>query len=162
MTVYELELGMVARPALALVVAHGLTDLESTESLVYYIVWTLLPLPSPAVTALFCMASVSHFSDDIGTRGSTALHALVWLVGARYGKQAAFHAMLAYLVLFHVPFHYSRCIRNCRWRALRIACIGSIVALALSPRMPSTVQLTDVVQRLAIAHIVYERTLALE
>lgn len=149
------------RPALLAMAAHGLTDLDSWDWRQHYVLWLLLPLPSSAVTPLFCVGSLVHFAEDVGGVGSVLVHALVLAVGARCGKQAALRAMLAYLACVHVPSHYRRCWRRRRYRALALAGAGTLLALTLHRHFPGdTVALGHLAQRIVLSHIMHELRLS--
>ncbi len=147
------------KPALAIVGAHGLTDLNSFECLPHYAFWALLPLPPCVITTLFCGFSVIHFSEDAGPLSSVLVHTLVTMIGSRQGADAAFKTMLLYLVLFHTPQHYRRHIHEKRYRGLKIAAVATVAALAGCRRFPNRFPLTDLMQRIVIAHITHEKSL---
>lgn len=157
MTAFTFALSPTTRYATALVVAHGITDLDNPTCLLDYMIWVLMPLPSKCVTGLFCALSIVHFAADSSPTGSVIVHSLVLVVGIRYGRKAAFQAMLTYLVALHVPAHYDRCWRAGRRRALAVAAATSAAALVLASRSSaSSATLTDLAQRLAMAHIAVE------
>ena len=151
----------VAPLPLAVVGAHGVTDLDFPGFWVGYTACLLTPLPSTIVTLLFVLGSVLHFADDLGPRGSGALHAGLLVVGAGFGLQAAFDAMVSYLAFVHVPAHYARCWARGRFTALWFAwtctAVGYAVAAAHGAR---TLPLGDALQRIVLAHIVTEWRLA--
>ena len=111
----------VAPLPLAVVGAHGVTDFDVPGFWVEYMACLLAPLPDPMVTLLFVLGSVLHFADDLGPHGSGALHAALVVLGAGFGLQAAFDAMVGYLSLVHVPAHYARCAVRGRFKALWFA-----------------------------------------
>ena len=82
MTCYELDV-TDWKPALAVVAAHGMTDLHNLEWVPQYAMWMLMPMPSVAVTTTFCAASVVHFSDDSGPWPAALVHGAAALIGAR-------------------------------------------------------------------------------
>lgn len=148
------------KPLLAAIAAHGLTDLDSPAWIPHYSLLTLLPLPSPIVTAMFCAASLMHFSDDVGVAGSVAMHAGVAVVGWTVGVQAAFKTMIGYLSFCHVPMHYARCYNRDRRRTALVTASVTMFAVLFSHSMGEWVPLTDRMQRLATAHIFTELSLA--
>lgn len=158
MTAFSLPIGP-AKPLLAVVAAHGLTDLDSWDWAPHYAFWLLLPLPSPAVTALFCASSLSHLTAELGDVGSFVLHAGLAVTAAQCGELAAFNVMLAYLAFVHVPAHYRRCLqRGRRPGALAAAAVGGLAA-CLSHTTGSTFVFGNRMQRVAIAHICHEYVL---
>ena len=154
---FELTLAAVAKPAFALVATHGLTDFDS-KWVGPYTAAMLLPLPTEAVTATFCVASVVHFSEDLGPHVSLGVHATVLAIGLLSGTQTAFMAMLAYLTLVHVPAHYTRCaFRGRGAAAARALAAGLVVAVAAALAPPTiTIPFDDTVQRIVVAHIIVE------
>ena len=154
---FDLHLAGAAKPAFALVVAHGFTDLDSLAWVKPNAAAALLPIPTESVTALFCVASVYHFSEDFSVVGSLAVHGLVLIVGLASGVQSAFMAMLGYLALVHVPSHYLRCAFRGRGRAAKCALVAGAKAATLSVLVPDVdVVFGDEVQRLVVAHIFVE------
>lgn len=157
MTGFLLEVGGL-KPAVCIVAAHGLTDLNSFSCLPTYAASVLMPLPSTAVTAVFCSASFVHLRNDIGGTLTTLLvHASALLVAVRSSSHAAFRLMMVYLVFLHTPQHYVRVIRHSRRRpcsqrgllAAAIATVWSLFFVTLDGRF----YLTDMMQRVATAHI---------
>lgn len=151
----------VAPLPLAVVGAHGVTDFDVPGFWAEYAACLLTPLPGAVVTAMFVLGSVLHFADDLGPRGSGALHAALLVVGARFGRQAAFDAMVGYLVCVHVPAHYARCAARGRFKALWFAwtctAVGYVVAASHDAR---ALPLDGVLQRIVVAHILCERRAA--
>ena len=154
MGVYAFEIAHL-RPAVAIVAAHGATDLATWKWPPIYAACCLAPLPPFAVTGLFIASSLVHFAEDFGPGGSIALHALagaLWLV---LGAQRGLEFMLGYLSLLHTPAHYLRCWRRRRWSALLLAG-GSTIVLALLLRHVRVVAIDHVAQRVVIAHVCTE------
>ena len=147
----------VAPLPLAVVSAHGVTDFDVPGFWLEYAACLLTPLPGPMVTLLFVLGSVLHFADDLGPHGSGALHATLIVVGAGFGLQAAFDAMVGYLALVHVPAHYARCAARGRFKALwfAFACtaVGYAAAAAHNTRL---LPLGGTLQRIVLAHILCE------
>ena len=147
------------KPALAVVAAHGVTDLNTFEWVPHYAMWMLLPMPSVAVTAAFCAASIVHFAEDSGPWPAVIVHATAAVIGARRGGDAAFKAMLAYLLVWHVPHHYRRHVRERRWRGLALAGLATLTTLLARHRLPDRLPLCDALQRIVLAHISCEMSL---
>jgi len=151
----------VAPLPLAVVGAHGVTDFDVPAFWIEYTACLLTPLPNTMVTLLFVLGSVLHFADDLGPHGSGALHAGLLVVGAGFGLQAAFDAMVSYLAFVHVPAHYARCWARGRFKALWFAwtctAVGYAVAAAHGAR---TLPLGNALQRVVLAHILTEWRLA--
>ena len=150
------------KPALAVVAAHGMTDLHSTDWMDHYLGWLLVPMPSTVLTCLFCASSVVHFAADGGIYVSAAAHAVVLAIGMRRGPNVAFKAMLTYLVAWHTPNHYARHIRGGRWRGVAIAAAQTAVALLACRRLPNQFVLTNWMQRIVIAHISHELEISMQ
>jgi len=162
MTSFEFHMTTpVARVLAALAAAHGVTDLNSLDCLVLYLVCWLAPLKSKLVTFAFCMLSTLHFAEDLGYRGSAALHLTLLIMGMRRGPQRAMELVVFYITLIHLPLHYARCWRRGRTRGLALAAATSTAAVVAATRTKhECVTLTDGMQRAAIAHIMYEVALA--
>jgi hypothetical protein len=147
-------------PAIAIVAAHGMTDLHSLASLPHYAGWLLAPLPPRAVTGIFCACSFAHFAQDRGGPWATgAAHAGALVAGLLRGTDAALRFMLAYLLLWHTPHHYARQLRRGRRRGVLVAVVATLVCLATCRKLPNRLILNDWLQRIAIAHICFDSTL---
>ena len=145
-----------ARTAVALVAAHGMTDLDSPRAWIPAYLAACTPMQSRMISTVFVVASIGHFAEDVGSTGSLLLHACVGAITVALGHQAGLTVMGMYLVGVHVPNHYQRCAARGRFNALRIAAVSSIVAVGLARGMPAKVTLTDGVQRAVIGHVVTE------
>ena len=142
-------------PAIALVGAHGATDLATSHWPSIYLTCCFMPLPSHVVTGLFVISSVVHFAEDIGHHGSLALHSFSGILWLLFGTQRGLEFMLGYLTLFHTPSHYLRCWTRRRWCAMGISFIATFIAMALLNNT-NVVTLNNTVQRIVIAHIYTE------
>ena len=143
------------RPLVAVVAAHGATDLATRRWPPAYVLCCFVPLPPLAVTGLFVAGSLVHFAEDVGPDGSLALHSLAGLAALLGGAQRGLEFMLAYLACVHTPAHYARCWRRKRWRALGCAGLATLGALAAS-RCVQSVVVGHAVQRLVFAHVICE------
>lgn len=148
------------RPAVALVASHGLTDFDTPRCALPAYLLASIPAPSLLVTAVFLVASMVHFADDLGATGSVCLHSTVAAVTAVMGVQAGLRAMGCYLLSVHVPSHYARCAARERDTGLAFATIGSAIALAMSPALPGRLALDDRVQRIVVGHVLTEWQIA--
>lgn len=155
MTVFPFHTTPFTKPLIAIISCHGLTDLDSKQFVLPYATVLSVPLPSAAITALFCAASLYHFSEDVGIRGSIYLHLSALFIGVAFGVQAAFLVMIAYMGLVHTPFHYLRCSLNSRATAAKAAFFIGILAAILATTLDNhtTIELSDFHQRIATAHI---------
>ena len=153
MTRVALALAPWTRPLLALVLPHGLTDLSKPGVLGRYACWLALPLPSAAITWLFCVASWVHLAHDVGgLGGSLFVHALVHEVHRLLGPDAAFNAFLVYFAVLHTPLHYLT--ESLRGDApLVCACLATSAALLCVSARWHVFALTDAMQRLVVAHV---------
>ena len=143
------------RPLVAVVAAHGATDLATRRWPLAYALCCLVPLPPPVVTGLFVAGSLVHFAEDVGPDGSLALHSLAGMATLLGGAQRGLEFMLAYLACVHTPAHYARCWHRRRWRALACAGLATLAALAASGQARSVV-VGHAVQRLVFAHVICE------
>ena len=155
MGVYAFELAAHLRPVVALVGAHGITDLDDWRWPPIYAVCFLVPLPSHALTALFVVSSLVHLAEDFGNGGSLALHALMGLAWRVLGTQRSLELMLLYLAALHTPAHYLRCWHRQRRVSLALAGLSTLVA-AVALRHARVVVLGHAVQRVVIAHVCTE------
>jgi hypothetical protein len=158
MTVFLLE---VARwkPALAVVAAHGMTDLNTMEWLPHYVIWMAVPLPSCAVTGIFCCSSFVHFAEDGGPWVSALVHLSAMAMGMRSGPDVAFKAMLLYLLTWHTPCHYWRHWKRGTRRGMLLAAATTLAGLLGSHRLPNRLLFNNWLQRIVIAHISHEMSL---
>ena len=146
------------RPLVAVVAAHGATDLATLRWPPAYTLCCFVPLPPVAVTGLFLAGSLVHFAEDVGPDGTIALHSLAGMATLLGGAQRGLEFMLAYLACVHTPAHYARCWRRRRWRALACAAVATLAALAASRWLlpGGGVVVGHAVQRLVLAHVVCE------
>jgi hypothetical protein len=151
MTAFTLALAPAARPALAIVATHGLTDFGSAALAPSYLLCLACPAPAVLVTALFCAASVLHLSLEAGWLGSLALHALAAVLDWTHGHDVAFGAFLGYLACVHTPQHYARERRRGNRVLAALATLAGVL-LACVWR-PATFVLTDALQRVVVAHV---------
>ncbi len=149
-------LAPATRCALALVQAHGLTDLRSPQRVLPYALAVWPPLPGIAVTGAFFAASIVHIARDAGIVGSIALHAAIAALYWQCGQEAAFYAMLAHLACVHAPLHYAAVLRE----ATRASHASVGLALALTPVFAHMMQraphvtVSHTAQRIVLAHVV--------
>ena len=158
---------VVRAVALAVVAAHGLTDLGDAHFVEWYALGALIP--EAWVTPAFLGASVVHFGLDFeeGEVASACMHAYVAAVGAIWGVDDAADCMLVYLSFWHVPEHYRRHLRHERHLRVAIAAVGTLLlvlyalctAQRLGPGRLSFV-LDDRMQRVVVAHTCVELALS--
>ena len=143
------------RPLVAVVAAHGATDLATRRWPLTYVLCCLAPLPPPVVTGLFVAGSLVHFAEDVGPDGTIALHSLAGMATLLGGAQRGLEFMLAYRACVHTPAHYARCWRRRRWGALAAAAVATLVALLAMRRARAVrvVRVGHTIQRLVIAHV---------
>ena len=153
MTRVRLLLAPWTRPLLSVVATHVLTDLSHPGVFGRYACWLALPLPSPATTLLFCLASLLHLSDELGgCGGSLFVHTLVYEVHRLLGTQAALNAFLVYFALVHTPTHY---LTETLYGNGPLVCVSLAASalLCILGRGCAAFALTDTVQRIVIAHV---------
>ena len=154
MGVFALDVGHL-RPIVAVVGAHGATDLATWHWPPIYAACCFVPLPPSAVTGAFVATSLAHFAEDCGPDGSLALHSLAGFLYLAGGAQRGLELMIAYLACVHTPAHYARCWRRRRWGALGAAALATLTALA-SMRRVRVVSVGHSIQRLVVAHVFTE------
>lgn len=142
------------QPALAVVAAHGMTDLDSADWVPVYAAWCLVP--DVLVTPAFVASSIVHFESDIGRPASLVFHCGLGVLGLLLGQQIAFEAVLFYLTAVHVPLHYRRCLLRGRVGGVGVAAIATVAFLFFSDQIGGVFSFEDVFQRIASAHITHE------
>lgn len=144
-------------PLVAIVAAHGATDLDSPfTALPKYAACCLAPVPAPLVAVAFCVASVAHFARDVGIDNSIALHALLGFCTLAFGVARGLSIMLIYMSVVHVPLHYMRVCRDGRYLALLLACVVTGVAyvhVVAAACASGVVWLGPREQRIVVAHV---------
>ena len=146
--------------ALAVVAAHGATDFNEVSCFWDYALVSGAMSFSPEwlTMTVFLSASIVHFENDLGKRGSLVLHCGVACVGALFGPSVAFASMTMYIAVVHVPLHYIRCFRRRRFRGL-FAAASATAILLLKPEVlvkEGSFAVTQTVQKIVIAHVVHE------
>ena len=135
---------------LAIASTHGLTDFDRPAHLYPYALMLWWPNEIP-VTPVFALASMAHFSRDVGAWPSVALHALVGAVAA-VNQDEAFFAISLYYCFVHAPLH---CVRH-QW-ALRFVAAGVALvtlACAIHAWTPSgELVIEEWMQKLVVAHV---------
>lgn len=161
MTVYTFPVQGL-RPVMAVVAAHGATDLNTFECIPAYAMWMLLPLPGAFITTAFLLLSLMHFSQDLGQSWSAALHVAVGLMHVRGNTAGAFRLMLAYLMVVHTPMHYQRCVQRRQWRGIAVALSTTALMLLWPNRLigKATFVMNHWIQRIVLAHVSHEMALA--
>lgn len=145
------------QPVLAVVAAHGITDLDSIDWVPPYVICSLVA--APLVTPVFLTASVGHFAEDVGIGVSAVIHAAVGVVCLLFGPELAFTIMLAYIAIVHVPIHYAKCLLRGRVRAVIFGVAATVAAVAFSSSIGPVFCFNDCMQRVATAHIFHEMML---
>ena len=101
-----------------------------------------------------------HFAEDGGGfAGSLLVHAAVFGMGMAVGVDHAFKLMLTYLATLACAQHYGRHICMARWRLAvrsRGNRSGTVRASSVSR---SAMSLSDGIQRIILAHVLFERSL---
>mgnify|MGYP006075509079 CR=1 FL=1 len=81
---------------------HGLTDLVNVEALVAYPL--ALALPDRLANPAFAVASVVHFSQDVGAVASVLLHALLYFAPSNWSMVV----LDVYFATIHIPLLFCR------------------------------------------------------
>lgn len=160
-----------SRLRVAFIALHGITDLCYPVRVGMYALALCLPMDSDLVTACFLAASVFHFSADMGTLWSMALHVILAFMYCSNQQLLATETMIWYLSCVHVPLHYIRILNeDTPWAyasvslALCATLLYAFKDLPLDVRACTTKQntiiLTHTHQRLIIAHVLSIHLLA--
>lgn len=98
--------------AVAAASLHGLTDFGfGTKVIVPYTAGFILPASNNDLHFIFAIASVNHFSKDVGLSNSLGLH-LCLVFTAMINIQASFFIFSLYYCGLHVPLHLYRTYKN--------------------------------------------------
>jgi integral membrane sensor domain MASE1 len=137
-------------PAAIAVGMHGLSDALTHRAAVPAY---MLAVPTwPHTTALFTLASVFHFAEDVGIRNSLVLHACI--VGtAAVSVSISVALTLLYMCTVHVPRHFRKVERLAGRERVSMLVAASLVAPVVVARAGSTLLVTDPVQRVVCVHI---------
>jgi len=142
------------RPVVALVGAHGATDLDTRTWPIAYLAAALLP--HRTVTPVFAFFSWVHFSEDLGLLGSMSLHIIAGLVWQFGSAQHGLELMLAYLAGVHTPLHYTRCWMRGRLAGMGMAGLATLGAWRFLGHNTRSVTVSEAAQRVVIAHVLTE------
>ena len=139
----------VVKP-IVLASSHGLydTQLEPQKIALY----SLVLLPIPHVTPLFILASIRHFSHDIGIWPSVLLHPLWLILDVMQRPVLAWSLFSLYYVFIHsLP-------RLCLWfqRSKFQVCIALSLTLFSTLLIHSDMLVNEVMQKIVIAHVVLD------
>jgi hypothetical protein len=140
--------------AIAAASVHGLTDLRwrPIELAPYALMFA--PIPTELVTVFFILASIRHFSHDIGIKLSLLLHA-TFVCLAPILPQVAWSIFATYYCACHTPLHFASHLGEIDGRFLATLIVIAM-ALALGMHDVETFKLTDTMQLGVIAHIVVD------
>ena len=128
---------------------HGMTDaMHPIECLWPYGV-LFLPTPPALTTAVFFLASILHFGDDIGILWSSVLHVSLFSAANRHRRIASTLGCLYYTAI-HVPLHLRR-----HWNDTPLARGALIASCGLFPLVSGVrrCRMSTGVQRLVIGHV---------
>jgi hypothetical protein len=139
--------------AISIVGAHGATDVDVPGFVFPYLV--VCVLPDAAITPLFVLSSLVHFSFDVGVVLSATLHWVAFLATCAGGFHRGIQVIFFYLLFVHTPFHYQRCWREGRTLALSTAALTTVV-MHRFVRGATSVSLGEWRQRVVIAHVANE------
>jgi len=99
-------------PLVAAASLHGITDFGfGPKVFIPYAVGFAIPATKQELDMTFAIASIHHFSRDIGYNKSLLLHLLLSSV-AIIDINASFIIFSLYYCGFHVPFHLCRTFKN--------------------------------------------------
>ena len=140
---------------LAIAAGHGAVDLgRPTDELAPYL-FVLLPVGSLMSTGAFLIASVLHFTDDLGPAGSVLLHAGVYVVDS-VNRELASTLMMIYMVLLHVPLLIQRFLRDRMYgevAVLALSLLGAIVFREFLTDQDGNFVFSEWKQRIVAAHV---------
>jgi len=140
--------------AIAVASVHGLTDFKLPPLQLAPYALMFAPIPTHLVTVLFLLASIQHFSRDIGLTPSVALHAIFLVLGLTV-PQAGWSVFAMYYCLCHAPLHHVEHFEDKHTR-LGAAILAIVASFALGMCNFETFELTDIMQLAVTAHIVVD------
>jgi predicted anti-sigma-YlaC factor YlaD len=139
------------RLPLALVAAHGASDLTAPRRRLAAYVTLAAPLDDGTATACFAVASVAHFAQDVGVVASLALHAVVGAC-ALVSYSVAFKVLLAYMLVLHIPLHLWRVRAQPRGTAGLVVIAAALVVARVALGDAGVFEFDEPLQRVVIAH----------
>ena len=143
----------------ASVIAHGITDLDTSYWPVIYVLMYMIPLSNKIILTLFCAASTIHFAEDTTIYGSLFVHSICAVIGNVVNLQTSLDIMFAYLTMIHTPLHYLRCWKYKRFFALKVAAFTSgLLTYGFYAFSPKHMIINNLSQRIVLSHILCELT----
>ena len=139
--------------ALAIVAAHGVTDVD-IEGFYWLYVFCMF-VPSALVTPFMCTLSLLHFCEDFGWLCSASVHWLALVVAQARSVEHGMQVMFLYLLCAHVPSHYLQCVQQKRWQSL-VAAASLTVVMWKCEKHRRMFTFSHFKQKIVIAHVLNE------
>lgn len=146
-----LRVPAVAASPIVVASAHGLSDFRGPP--VCLIAYLLLLFPLPHVTTCFLVASILHFSFDVGLIGSALLHATWGLLAKLKKPRVAWASFAAYYTIVHARPRLQEWFRS-RPRQTWCALVCCGLASVFLP--PGDLIVGEMLQKLVISHVVVD------
>ena len=141
------------RAALAAVASHGVTDLGVDRFYLTY--FGVLLIPRPLIKGVFYVASIAHFSTDVGLFWASVVVLSSAIVASMRSSAHGLRCIFLFMCVVHLPMHlyrslfYARLLGVLAWATTACACFRCI-------REANTIQLRVLHMRIVLAHIVNE------
>ena len=138
---------VLPRLATRLISGHGATDaLRPRHLWAYLLMFPSRALPSPVVATSFFVASLMHFSEDIGLTNAFGMLVVCGILSI-HNYQLGCNLISAYMCCIHVPMHYWR---HCSPAELTLGLLASAL-------MPCPEVVNKQMQLVIISHTVAEK-----
>lgn len=139
--------------ALAVIAAHGVSDIQ--KPIPHLATYALALCPIPGTSAAFGVSSVVHFAKDIGIVGSVLLHAALCVI-ATVNLRLACVVLQLYMCILHIPAIVIALALKAEWTAMASITAATAVAwVARSKIAPGGVfVLGEIMQRVVIVHTI--------
>ena len=139
--------------ALALIAAHGVSDVQ--KPIPHLATYALALCPVPGTSAAFGVSSIVHFAKDIGIVGSVLLHTVLCVI-ATVNLRLACGVLQVYMCVLHIPAMLLALALRAEWTAIASIAVATAAALAVRSRIaPGGVfVLGEIMQRIVVVHTI--------
>ena len=148
---FTIPLDSADRLPLALVAAHGASDLTAPRRRLAAYLTLAAPLDDGTTTACFAIASITHFAGDLGLLFSLALHAVIGACSL-VSYSTAMKILIAYMLVIHVPLHLWNLRAQPRGTAGLVVIAAALVVARVALGDASVFEFDEPLQRVVIAH----------
>ena len=175
---HPLQINHFRLVVLATIGGHGASDIAlAGQTMELYGSMFLFAsiVPEVIMNIVFIIASIAHFANDVTVVGSIALHAVLVTTAVCASREIAVDALLAYMVIFHLPVHFINLYDQNEFHAMAVAAVVMMgmgaaallcpeVFLASSPLSTGDddtgewfVSFTKIEQAVVCSHVLFEQ-----